>query len=417
MTYPPLLTESMVREEPYGVSRGRSVVKRVWVVIFLFLSMLDTRSWAQGPRALGSDSVMSFLTVGVSEARLGRLVKERGISFRVTEECAKRLQLAGATVNLIAQLRAQKTDSSAPSTCNAELARVASLTRAGDYRTAEKGLRGIMMRSATNDGVLEFTLGALLSKQEQWDAASDVLTDAAGKMSGLPEVHSQLAYVFYRIDDGDNAIAEARTALSLDPQNAEAYRLLGLGFYSNGKYLAALNAFEQSLMREPNNADVYYDMGVTLRDQGDLRGAAVAYRRALKLRPNFWEAHSNLGIVLHDQGKMEEALAEYRAAKALAPEEPSVRNNIGTTFCDKGDFDSAIAEFRELRKTNPTWDGGHNCLARAFMAKRDFEAAITELRAALQKNPTGGVRAPSAGTGIAGCGQGRRSSPRAAQCG
>ena len=41
-------------------------------------------------------------------------------------------------------------------------------------------------------------------------------------MPGLSDTHSRLAYLFYPSDDADNAIAEARTALSIDAKNAEA---------------------------------------------------------------------------------------------------------------------------------------------------------------------------------------------------
>ena len=72
----------------------------------------------------------------------------------------------------------------------------------------------------------------MLRQQEQWDDAYDELTQATRLMPELPENHSALAYLFYRLDDGPNSIAEARTALSIDPKNAEAYQYLGLGHYS-----------------------------------------------------------------------------------------------------------------------------------------------------------------------------------------
>ncbi len=142
-------------------------------------------------------------------------------------------------------------------------------------------------------------------------------------MPGLSDVHGRLAYLFYRSDDADSAIAEARTALSIDPKNAVAYRFLGLGLYSNGKYTAAVHAFRESLAREPNNADVYYDMGITLRDTGDVDAAAAAYRKAIALNPSFWEAHNNLGMLLHDLRSFDGAIAEYLEAKRLAPQSRS----------------------------------------------------------------------------------------------
>ena len=146
-------------------------------------------------------------------------------------------------------------------------------------------------------------------RQDRFDEALDEFTEAvAPQCRRFPETHNQLSYFFYRTEDSDNALAEARTALSIDPANAEAYRYLGLALYADGHYEAALHAFEKSLQREPAdslaNADVYFDMGITQRDKGDLRRAAIAYRHALSLRPDFWEAHSNLGVVLHDQGQV-----------------------------------------------------------------------------------------------------------------
>ena len=101
--------------------------------------------------------------------------------------------------------------------------------------------------SSTNDALLHFVLGTILRRQNRFDEALDEFTESARLMPGFPETHSQLSYLFYRTDDSDNALAEARTALSLDPANAEAYRYLGLALYADGHYDAALHAFDEAL--------------------------------------------------------------------------------------------------------------------------------------------------------------------------
>src|ERR1700735_5729626 len=102
-------------------------------------------------------------------------------------------------------------------------------------------------------------------------------------MPDCPENHNSLAYIFYRLDDGPNAIAEARTALSMDPQNAEAYQFLGLALYSNRQYAAAVHAFDESLARDAGSADTYYDLGITLHAAGNQLAAVTAYRQAIHL--------------------------------------------------------------------------------------------------------------------------------------
>lgn len=372
-----------------------------WLLLLLAVGSLQAE---QGSPASGSDSIFWWLAGGISSARIERLAQNRGLSCHATVECTRALQKAGAdsglTQKLLRRSSDRKSSAIASCACSSPAAQVAALVHEKNWNSAEDKIRALLRDDAGNvgDGVADralphFVLGTILRRQERYDEALDAFTESSRLMPGFPETHSQLSYLFYRTGDGDDAVAEARTALSMDPANAEGYRYLGLALYSDGHYEAALHAFEEALAREPAgspaNAEVYFDMGITYREQGDLRRAALAYRRALSLRPEFWEAHSNLGVVLHDQGKLDEAIVEYRSAKRLNPEEASVRNNLGNTLCDKEDFDSAITEFADLFRQSPEWDGGHNCLARAYMSKRDYPAAIRELKAAIAANPTG----------------------------
>jgi tetratricopeptide (TPR) repeat protein len=396
----------------------------------LLLLAAGTLQAEQVPPTPACDSVFLWLAGGISTARIERLIQTqnaqtqnpetqgqaRTVSCQATTQCTRALQKAGADAALIQSLtrrnpvqssnqaskqspnqspaRKPAADSSA---CSSPAAQLAAPIHDRNFGAAEDKVN-TMLREDTdtapsNRALLHFVLGTILRRQERFDEALDAFTESSHLMPSFPETHSQLSYLFYRTDDSEDALAEARTALSIDPANAEGYRYLGLALYADGQYDAALHAFDEAIAREPAgsvaNADVYFDMGITQRDKGDLRRATIAYRHALSLRPDFWEAHSNLGVVLHDQGKLDEAIAEYRSAKRLKPDEASVRNNLGNTLCDKSDFDGAIAEFKDLYSQAPEWEGGHNCLARAYMSKLDYTSAIHELRAAIAANPAG----------------------------
>jgi len=380
-----------------------------WLLLLLAAGSLQAE---QAPPTPASDAIFLWLAGGISSARIQRLAQTRDearhLSCYATAQCTRALQKAGADSSLIQSLVRQSRDQSsdrssdqrpgrksaaiASCTCSSPAAQVAALVHDKNFNAAEDKIRALLHDDGDN-AALHFILGTILRRENRFDDALDAFMESSRLMPGFPETHSQLSYLFYRTDDSEDARAEARTALSIDPANAEAYRYLGLALYASGHYGAALHAFEEALAREPAgslaNADVYFDMGITHRDQGDLRRAAIAYRHALSLRPDFWEGHSNLGVVLHDQGKLDEAIAEYRLAKRLKPDEASVRNNLGNTLCDKEDFDSAITEFKDLYRQSPAWEGGHNCLARAYMSKRDYPSAIRELQAAIAANPAG----------------------------
>ncbi len=386
-------------------------MRRGWlagVSLLLMTGVLRAESARPAPCL---DDVFLWLAGGLSSARIERLAgtTQGGthLACQISSTCVRALQNGGADDSLIqylggpgtshaaaAHLKAasqpQRKSSDADCSCSGALAEVAALVHRKNLDTAEDKVRGLL-RDDPKNAPLIFVLGTILRGQERFDEALDAFMESEQLEPGFPETHNQISYLFYRTDDGNDALAEARTALSIDPANAEGYRYLGLALYAKRHYDAALNAFEKSLEREPENAEAYFDIGITEHDKGELRQAAVAYRHALRLRPDFWQAHSNLGVTLHDQGKLEESLVEYRAAIQLKPDEPSVRNNLGNTLCDKEDFDNAIAEFKTLYRENPDWDGGHNCLARAYMAKRDYPAAILELQVAIAANPGGAV--------------------------
>jgi tetratricopeptide (TPR) repeat protein len=360
----------------------------VFALLFVLLGL--GQSFGETPRVVPIDrtQLVAWITGGVSNARIARLATERRVSFTVSPAEEKKLRAVGVDAGLIRALRAAHRGPDSKMDCPPALYKAAELAHAKKYDAAASQLTKLLQSDSDNSS-LHFAFGQMLLLDEQFDGAMDEFSESARLTPGFPETHSRLAYLFYRSDDSANTIAEARTALSMDPGNAEAYRYLGLGLVGTGKTYAALNAYEQSLIREPENPDTYYDIGIARREVGDLRGAMVAYRHALRIKSDFWEAHSNLGVVLHDLGRLDEAVLEYREAKRLAPDESSVRNNLGNTYCDKGEYDAAIAEFRELYRMDAGWDGGHACMAQAFMVKKDYASAIGELRQTVLQNPTG----------------------------
>jgi superkiller protein 3 len=379
-------------------------VKHKGLSVFLFLLGVALAAHSSDSQPLNdsqpvnSIQLMAWLTAGVPNHRLVRIVQERGIASIPGKEQLQQLEAAGADANLVHTLTNVKSFAAISSESAASgvtevkipavIVQASAHARGQRFHEAELALRQALNNDSEN-AALHFALGAMLRQQGNFDEAFEEFTRSAQLMPDFPENHSALAYIFYLVDDGPNAIAEARTALSMDPQNAEAYQFLGLALYSNGKYGPAVHAFTESLARDAGSVDAYYDLGITFHADGNEPAAIAAYRQALHLNPAFWQAHSNLALILHEQHKLDDAVAEYREAKRLAPEEASVRNNLGNTYCDKGDFDAAILELRELYRQHPDWEQGHGCLARAYMSKKDYGSAIDELQLSVRQNPTG----------------------------
>ena len=227
-------------------------------ISFLLLVAALGQAFAEWPKPQPIDrtQLMAWITGGISNARLSRLVSERGVAFAPSATDEKQLRAAGADGQLLKTLRASHPSVSGKSSpCSPALAKAAEFAHEKKYDAAAEQLVNVL-RSDQDNASLHFALGQMLLGHEQWDDALEQFTESARLMPSFPEPHNRLAYIFYRSEDAESAIAEARTSLSMDPGNAEAYRQLGLGLYGTGKNYAALHAYEESLVREPENADV-----------------------------------------------------------------------------------------------------------------------------------------------------------------
>ncbi|HVI08251.1 MAG TPA: tetratricopeptide repeat protein [Candidatus Binatia bacterium] len=348
-----------------------------------------------GFQPLTLTQLMAWQGAGVPQARLVRLIHERGLARAAGPAEIRQFEEAGAEPELLGVIGSVPSGQAGKGEeIPATLFQAAMEAKGQHFHEAELAVRRAL-RDDPENAALHFVLGTMLRQQELWDDAFEEIGKSARLMPDFPENHSAFAYIFYRLDDGPNAIAEARTALSMDPQNAEGYQFLALGLYANEQYGAAEHAFAESLARDPANSDTYYDLGIAFHADKNPDAAITAYREAIRLNANFWQAHSNMALIFHEENRLDEALSEYREARRLAPDEPSVRNNLANTYCDKGQFDSALAELRELYREHPEWEQGHACMARAYMSKKDYGNAVGELELAVRQDPAnpGGHRA------------------------
>ncbi len=362
---------------------------RVKFLSFSLVSLLCVAAAAADSKPICNEQIAAWLVADVPSATLVRMVQERGLANVPNKLEIRQLASLGADADLLRTLSAEKTAPAHKDAAIPEpLLKAAGDVHAGQFHDAELQFRKLVA-SDPNNAALHFALGTMLSSQGQWDDAFDEITASTRLMPDWAENHTRFAYIFYRLDDGPNAVAEARTALSMDPHDAESYHVLGLGLYSNGQYDAAVHAYQESLSRDPDNADSYYDMAIALQTARNLTAAQLAYTKAIRLRPNFWEAHANLAMTLHEEGRLDDAEAEYRDAKQLAPEEASVRNNLANTYCDEGKYDQAITELTKLYRDHPEWQEGRGCMASAYMAKKDYASAVEQLKLAVQQNPSG----------------------------
>ncbi|GEM_PF-5394602 len=116
------------------------------------------------------------------------------------------------------------------------------------------------------------------------------------------------------------ATALAQTAGIIKEKSEAAYReyIKGGNFLAGeGRYAEAADSYRQALSLKPDSAEGYSLLGSALAQAGNYREAEEALRKAVTLNPNYAEGYYHLGNFLKSIGKQSEAEAAFRKAKQI----------------------------------------------------------------------------------------------------
>jgi len=119
-----------------------------------------------------------------------------------------------------------------------------------------------------------------------------------------------------------------RHAAMTVPDNWLAHRMLGNALSVRGLTDEAIAQYRESLRIQPWNSYGHNNLAVELARQGNYPEAIEHYREAIRIRPAYAEAYNNLGNALAVTGRRDEAVEQYREAIRLRPGLTEARNNL-----------------------------------------------------------------------------------------
>jgi tetratricopeptide (TPR) repeat protein/predicted Ser/Thr protein kinase len=143
----------------------------------------------------------------------------------------------------------------------------------------------------------------------------------------LADAHMWLGSGLLALGRVDEAIAEIREALRLDPENGQAYQGLARACWvGKGDFASAIPLFERAIELNPEAGYSYLQLSMLLAWEGQLDRAGEIAARAVDLQEQFISgnfglqivgAHSRLGYVYYLKGEYDEALREYERELAF----------------------------------------------------------------------------------------------------
>ena len=178
-----------------------------------------------------------------------------------------------------------------------------------------------------------------------------------------------------------------REVLALDPDNADAWHLLGVVAHQIGEIGAGIDLIGQALRIQPSNPGFLNDLGNALADLGRIEEAERSYRDALTSEPGYARGHYNLGIALQSLGRPQEAERSYREAASLDPGYFEAHNNLGNLLKDCGRLDEAERSYRAALAIRPDAADAHNNLGIVLQMLGRWQESERSYRQALALAP------------------------------
>lgn len=185
----------------------------------------------------------------------------------------------------------------------------------------------------------------------------------------------------------DQAEQLYRQILQTDPNQADAWHLLGVAASQAGRHDAAADCINRAIALNPKAAAFYGNLGNVYTSLGKLEDAVNVFQQALRLKPDFVEAQLNLGIALRDQGQLESALASFQQALRQQPQNPIAHNNLGVVYREQGKLEAAVDSYRRALQWNPNFADAYNNLANALNDLGRIEESIVSYQQAIRLKP------------------------------
>ena len=127
-----------------------------------------------------------------------------------------------------------------------------------------------------------------------WSGSYMLFTRALDVVGESFQAHVMLAGFHLREGRLQEAEAHALKGLSLNPDSAVAYAILGVVLATKKDYSGAERLFREALSKSPGNARMLNNLGIILEEQGRLEEARQLFAAALKSDPNLYKVRENL---------------------------------------------------------------------------------------------------------------------------
>jgi tetratricopeptide (TPR) repeat protein len=236
------------------------------------------------------------------------------------------------------------------------------------------------MKANAVKGLMALTLAAML-------LAAALSSCASAPSTALARDWYEIGNGWYDQGKWSKAGEAYSRAIALDPSLAAASYNLARALAEAGDYPGALKAIDAVLASDPSNIKALSAKAYILYRQGDPKGALAAYEAVLKLDPFAPDAIYNSTLLREAAGDFAGAIAGIEPLARTKTDDAPIQALYARVLAEGGRPDDAIAAYLVARSLGTLGARDQEALGGLFEGRRDYSKAMDAYAAAVATDP------------------------------
>ena len=255
-------------------------------------------------------------------------------------------------------------------------------------KTAEgKALLEQAVQSDPNSPALNI-LVAMDLQSRQPEAAINRIQQQIAHGTPNANLYDELSTAQMLTHDLNGAMASAKKAMDLDPNDLMARRNFTQVAMAQGQLAPAMNMWEGYIASHPRDAQGPAMLGMLYEAAGDNGNAVKSYQKSLELNPNQPPVENNLAfLMVETDNNLDVALSLAQQAHAGMPDSPDTADTLAWVYYKKGVYASALDLLQQAAKTSPNNPSIQYHLGMTLSRMNNKAEAVTHLKRATQLGP------------------------------
>lgn len=229
----------------------------------------------------------------------------------------------------------------------------------------------------------------------------------AGASDGLASAYFERGKTRYTLAEYDDAIADLKESLRLEPGAAQVYAVLGACYhvkkqsyeelvargwseFYDHKLGVPVSTFTDAIQLNSRKADAWWGRSKSYLEQGRAEKALPDLDMAIKLDSKITEAYFERGKVFRSLGKYDLALADLKQFLKEKPDHVDALFNRGAIHATEGRLDDALSDLNRVLQLRSNHLSALVRRAQVYIQKDDLDKGLTDAGEILRLAPNSG---------------------------